>query len=112
MLTGQEDGYDMAYFGEKTIGIPIIVWLCGRETFKHPKIAVVKFYGFKRKKLYQTFGISISDKPTVLDTNTGEITQTDIRRTITWIKLNQQTLLRYWNYEMCTGTLCDELQRI
>ena len=73
-----ESMYEMANFGTKTTGLPMIVWVSEKRVSHGPRIKVSRTY--KNKVLVgDTFSVSISDNPDIAG-DVGDIKSIDIKK--------------------------------
>ena len=111
---GGEDSdflFEMANISQKRTGLPMIIWISEKRSSHGPRIKVQKGYWDKIKD-NEWFYISVSDNPKIVAGDQGEISNKDVKLVEDFIKLNLDLTLRYWNKEILTDELLDELKEI
>lgn len=103
--------FEMASFGTKTTGLPMIVWVTEKKPLHTAWIKVARNYN-QRILIEDTFTVLISDEPKVIAGDEGEITTVDLKKIFDWVNLNKGYLLKYWNHEITTGELIDNIEKI
>lgn len=103
--------FEMASFGTKTTGLPMIVWVTEKKPLNAAWIKVARNYN-QRILIENTFSVLISDEPKAIAGDEGEITTVDLKKIFEWVILNKVYLLKYWNHEVTTGELLDNIEKI
>lgn len=103
--------YEMANFGTKTTGLPMIVWVSEKKASHAARIKVARNYNH-RVLVGDTFSVSISDAPEIVAGDKGKITMTDLNKVFNWVVLNQEPLMKYWNNNLITDELIGELKKV
>jgi hypothetical protein len=107
----QDSMFEMANFGTKTTGLPMIVWVSEKRASHGPRIKVSRSYNHK-VLIGDTFSVSISDTPEIVAGDTGDIKSIDVRKVYDWVVLNKETLLEYWNSDILTDELISKIKNI
>lgn len=93
-------------------GLPMAVYVSDKSGVPHgARLKVSKFYGGKIDK-GNLFTITISDNPTVIGKNTGNIKLKDIELVKSFIVLNKDLLLQYWNFDIGIGEVLRKLRKL
>ena len=103
--------FEMANFGTKTTGLPMIVCVSEKRATHGPRIKVSRSYNHK-VLIGDTFSVSIADKPKVVAGDVGEISTTDLKRVFDWVVLNKEALIKYWNHELLTDELIGVMEKV
>lgn len=103
---------EQANFRPKSTGLEMNIFISSGfvegKMLKHsPRLKVSKNYNDKFDA-YNT--VTISDHPEVIGLN--DISRKDINSLKEFIKLNKETLLQYWNLEIDTMEMTQQLQKI
>jgi len=101
--------WEMANLRPQITGVKnVIIWVSSGEEVKHgPRIKVVR--GRKWKKGEEAT-VPLTGLPRVIgDIN---LTQDEFAQIIKWIQLNKKVLMKYWQSELYTDELLDQLERI
>lgn len=107
----QDTLFEMANFGTKTTGLPMIVYVSEKKASHAARIKVSRTYNH-RVLIGDTFSISISDNPKIVAGDEGKITSSDLKKVFDWIILNKETLLKYWNNELLTDELIELIKKV
>jgi hypothetical protein len=103
--------FEMANFGQKTTGLPMIVWVSEKRASHAARIKVSRSYN-PRVLIGDTFSVSISDNPKIVAGDEGKISTADLKKVFDWIFLNKETLLKYWNNELLTDELIEQIKKV
>jgi hypothetical protein len=106
--------WEQANFRPKSTGLEMNIFISSGyvegKMLKHsPRLKVSKNYNDKFDA-YNTFTVTISDHPEVIGLN--DISRKDINSLKEFIKLNKETLLQYWNLEIDTMEMTQQLQKV
>ncbi len=102
--------FEMANISSNKTGLPVIVWVSEKRGNHGARIKVSNRYNNKFR-IENTFSITISDNPEISG-DIDEIKNKDIDLIKEWILLNKEMLLKYWNKEISTDILFDNLKSI
>ena len=99
----------MANLRPKNTGLPMVIWVSERGRARHaPRIKVSLRHGPKID-IEQTVSVTIEDSPKVIG---GELGSDDYDAVRSYIARNIPVLLAYWNGELDTLELLDQLKPI
>lgn len=107
----QEDLFELANFSTKITGLPMIVYVSGKQSSHAARIKVARTY----KKNFiagDTFSMSVSDRPKIVAGDQGDIEEVDLVQVKEWIILNKEALLKYWNLKISTDELIEVLKKV
>lgn len=93
----------------KTTGLPTVIYISVKGNSKH--FARIKASSKRGDKLKadSLITITIGDEPVVIG-NKGDLTAKDIHQLIDFVIVNKVVLLSYWNEEIDTAELIDEIR--
>lgn len=104
------DLFLMANLRPKTTGLPMTIWVSERGHARHgPRINKVGLEHGDKLDPYRTASVTVSDTPKAVE---GELSPQDLRAVQDYIRLNQATLLAYWEGEIDTAELVARLNAL
>lgn len=107
----RDDMYEIANIIQDDSGLPTIIYISPKNANHGPRIKVQKNYSDNIQNNF--FSVTISDNPSVIGKDTGDIKDKDIQLIKKWIIKNKQILLDYSNgTEKSTKTVLNKLQKI
>lgn len=108
----EEDAmFEMANFGTKTTGLPMIIWVSEKRASHAARIKVARTYDTK-VQIGNTFSVLISINPKIVAGDKGDISPNDLKEVYNWVILNRELLLKYWNHELLTDELILQLSKV
>ena len=103
------DYFAVTKFRSETIGLPFDVWTFDRtrtiDYKRRPHVAVILSNG---KRVH----FSVEDEPKNMGGGRKLISPEYYALIISWIQLNKQVLLDYWEGRICSAGLCEQLINI
>ena len=95
--TDRLEAWAMSNLRSERTGLPnIYIWVSTKAGVQHgPRIKVSKIKGKFAATDAETFSVSISIKPEVVD-GTCEFPSKDLNEVFRWVTLNKDVLLRFW----------------
>ena len=97
------DTYVMASVSPETTGLPMAIYISSKNAGPGPRIEVSQQYG-DRLNRDEIFSVTIEDDPLVIG-KPGKIRLSDLARIRTFIQLNKEVLLKYWEQKEPAYTL-------
>ena len=97
------DTYAMASVSPETTGLPMAIYISPKNAGHGPLIKVLQQYG-DRLNRDELFSVTIEDDPRVIG-KPGKIRLSDLARIRTFIQLNKEVLLMYWEQKEPVYTL-------
>src|SRR5579863_4374018 len=102
------DTYEMANLSTATTGLPLTIWVSPRGLARHDaRIKVSLTRG--KMDVNNIAVVSIRPEPKAL---TGGIGTEDFGKIASWITINREALLDYWDEVIDTGQLIGRLRKV
>lgn len=104
-----KDLFEMSNIRKKDTGLPVNIWLddIGSErNVKHnlPRLKIQGNYKDRVSSKTELISVSISDDPQVLVKRPNlEISSSDLKEVLEFIKVHKDTLLGHWNGDLSTS---------
>ncbi len=105
-----EDGFLMAAIGEKTTGLPMIIWFSVQGIYHVPAIKVQSNYA-KKMSTKDLFIITIEENPRVIG-YVGRIKRSDIFKIIDFVKLTTPILLDHWEGNITSDVVINKMNEL
>jgi hypothetical protein len=103
----EENLFEMSNLREKDTGIPYLIWVSAKNANHGARIKVQ--WG---DTIQQSISVSIhKDNPTVVAGNEDKLKKEVIESVKNWIKLNYETLMKYWKMEIGTVDMVNGLKK-
>ena len=105
---------EMANVSKNTTGLNVCIWVLSEILVEHnlPRIKFQNNYGNKVQP-QSMIPMSISDNPQILIKNIKlGISTKDFEKIRSWVILNKDLLLRYWNYDATIEDLIKEIKQV
>ena len=98
--------FEMANLWPNDTGLDEIIWISVKNANHGPRI---KIYKNKQPK-GENFSVTIEDNPTTI----GEVfvNSKELSRIFEFVKLNKDNLIKYWEFEISTKEVTDNLLKI
>jgi hypothetical protein len=107
----KENLFEKANYSSKKTGLPMIIWVSSERGSHGARIKVANNYN-PRVMIEDTFSVSVSENPKVLTGEQRDISNNDLQKVFSWIKLNLEPLLKYWNAELTTDEFGELLKKL
>ena len=105
----EEDFFDMSNLRPKHTGLPMVVWVSHRGRTRHDaRVKVCRTPG-DRIDIDDMAVVGIRPTPTLIE---GSLDAGSLKLVQKWIALNEATLIGYWDGELDTAELLQNLKRI
>ena len=86
------------------------VWVSEKRASHAARIKVSRSYNL-RVMVGDIFSVLISDNPEIVAGDVGKITPDDQKKVFDWIVLNKDVLMKYWNSEILTDELIENIKK-
>jgi len=100
-----EAPYEMSHLFPESTGLPFVVWVSYRGNARHD--IRVKVSSGPKARMEEMQSVAIRPAPHLVN---GEMKPADFRKLSRWIELNRQTLIDYWEGEIDTKDLINQLK--
>lgn len=104
-----EAPFEMANLRPKSTGLPMTIWVSERGRAKHGPRIKVSLKSGDRIDIGDTVTVTIEDKPRVIG---GSLKPPHLDAVVAYIALNRVALLAYWNGEIDTADLLQNLNSL
>lgn len=100
--------WEMANISTNKTGLNVIIWVSSGESSKHaPRI---KICSGKKWNSDECSTIPIHGLPRII--GNAKVTQSQFSEIIKWIKLNKRLIIQYWNSEITTDEMLNNISSI
>jgi hypothetical protein len=107
--SSQEDFFEMANLFPADTRLPMVIWVLERGPARHDvRIEVNQSHG-TRMLPGNLATVAVCPAPRLI---AGQLSAADLQAVIEWIRLNEAALVAYWNYQISTAGLIQQLQRL
>ena len=108
--TAEDELFDMANLSPARTGLPMVIWISERGRARHD--ARVKVSLVHGRKAHPDQTVSVSVRPTVEVVAGPMLDPCDLALVRSWIELNREALLAYWDGDVLTDEVIDRLARV
>jgi hypothetical protein len=103
----ERDPFELANLSPKVTGLPGVVWVSVRGKAKHDACVMVCRRPGDRMLANDLAVVDVSPEPRLV---AGKLDADCLAAVQHWIKLNNSTLIDYWDYRIDTGDLLERLK--
>ncbi len=104
-----KDFFLMANLFPADTGLPMVVWVSERGHARHDvRIKVNQAHG-TRMLPGNLATVAVRPTPRLI---AGQLSSADLQAASEWIRLNEATLVAYWEYQISTAGLMQRLRRL
>ncbi|MBX9699074.1 MAG: hypothetical protein K2X74_06540 [Acetobacteraceae bacterium] len=101
--------FEMANLYPRTTGLPMTVWVSPRGGARHDvRVKVCRVPG-DRMVIEDAASVAVRPEPVLVE---GELDTASLAAVSSWIRLNQDVLVAYWDGTADTAELVQRLQRV
>ena len=98
----EDDLFEMANLYPRETGLPMTVWVSNRGRARHDvRVKVCRIRG-NRMDTDETAVVGVRPEPRLIE---GPLAPSDLKLVVEWIKLNEATIIGYWDGSIDTGGL-------
>jgi hypothetical protein len=106
-MSEAEAPYEMANLTPRMTGLPMVVWVSHRGRARHDvRVKVQQTHG-RQMSPSNTVSVAVRPAPHLV---AGQLSATDLRAVSQWIRLNEATIVGYWDGTIDTGELIQRLR--
>jgi len=98
--------YEMANLYPRTTGLPMTVWVGPRGNARHDVRIKVNLTHGNQMNIDNTAVVGVRPAPHLV---AGRLSSDDERLVFEWIRLNMDTIIAYWNGDLDTAELIQNL---
>ena len=102
-----EDLYEMANLFPRTTGLPMTVWVSARGRARHDVRIKVNIAHGNQMSADNTAVVSVRPSPHLI---AGRLSADDVRAVYSWVRLNSETIVAYWDGNIDTVQLAQTLK--
>jgi hypothetical protein len=102
-----DDLYEMANLYPRTTGLPMTVWVGPRGNARHDVRIKVNITHGNQMNIDNTAAVGVRPAPHLV---TGRLSSNDERLVFEWIRLNEATIIAYWDGSIDTAELIQNLK--
>jgi len=102
-----EDIFFMTNLSPRMTGLPMSVWVSPRGNARHDVRIKVNMAHGNQMTIDNTAVVAVRPTPRVL---AGRLTPSDRRAVADWIRLNEETIIAYWDEQLDTGEFIARLK--
>ena len=105
----EDDVFLMSNLRPKHTGLPMVVWVSNRGNARHDARVKVSRTPGDRIDVDDLAVVGIRPTPTLIE---GQLDNASLKLVQDWITLNEATLIGYWNSELDTVEMLQDLKRL
>ena len=105
----EDDFFLMSNLRPKHTGLPMVVWVSNRGHARHDARVKVSQTPGDRIDVDDLAVVGIRPTPTLIE---GQLDNASLKLVHDWITLNETTLIGYWNSELDTVEMLQNLKRL
>jgi len=106
-MSEAEAPYEMANLTPRMTGLPMVIWVSHRGRARHDaRVKVQQTHG-RRMSPGNTASVAVRPAPHLV---AGQLSAADLRAASDWIRLNEATIIGYWDGMIDTGELIQQLR--
>ena len=102
-----EDIYQLMNLPPRMTGLPMVVWVSQRGNARHDVRIKVNMTHGRQMRIENIAVVAVRPNPRVV---AGQLTSEDRDGVFAWVKLNQETLVAYWDDNIDTGQFLEQLK--
>ena len=106
----QDELFEMANLRSTSTGLPMTIYVSEKQASHGARIKVSQNYN--KMNTSDLFSVSILPTPSIVAGDKGSISNSDLSKVYKWIKINQITLMDYWDRKIDTAELIGLLKKI
>jgi len=108
----EDEAYAMANLRPATTGLPMVVWVSERGNARHDvRVKVCQVLG-PAMQLNTTVSVAVRPQPRLVRDQQSSLTAADLALVYDWIRLNEATIIAYWDGTIDTVEMVQQLRRL
>lgn len=104
-----EEGFGMSNLQPEDTGLSRVVWIGSGEGVRHDVRVKVSATRGGRMSRRDAAVVGVRPEPQLIH---GDLPRDELEQVIAWIRLNEDTIIRYWNDEISTRDMLAAIQPV